>query len=524
MKSHPTKVLFIMLITLLTVMINGCIRAPEVTIPTEQTAPPTAKAEPIRVSILFFNDLHGYLEPFTIKEGETKVEVGGIARLAALIKRFEAENRQRNIPTIVVIAGDILQGTPMSTVFQGQPDIECFNVMGVDAITVGNHEFDFGLDAFSRLKEQAKFPFLSANIVYKDTGALLCQPAASFKVSPEITLSIIGVTTEQLLTTTKPANVASLNVLDPDLAIDPIYAELAEQGPVLLLSHCSAASDDFIARTYPGLAAIIGGHDHLLLNPRKLAGTVPIFQTFEKGRYLGRLELEIDPVTKKAAEELWTYYPITAEIPSDPEISGIVARYSSQLDQRFKEVIGTAAVFLDGERGRIRYQETTLGNFVTDIMREHTSADIALLNGGALRASIDEGPITVEEVFTSMPYANDLVVVKLTGSELVQVLTRSTQGTKLQEDGGFLHVSGIKLTIKNRLPAEVMVGDTLLDAAATYSVAIPDFLASGGDSYSMLVNKTTYNTGLPLRELIVDTIRSKGTITAQIEGRIIRVE
>ena len=123
----------------------------------------------------------------------------------------------------------------------------------------------------------------------------------------------------------------------------------------------------------------------------------------------------------------------------DPRIDGIIARYRAKLESRFKEVIGESRVFLDAERERIRYEETNLGNFVTDLVRDYSGARFALINSGSLRASIDAGPITLEDVYKTMPYANEVVVIELTGAELRQALTRSVMGTRDDEDGGFLH-------------------------------------------------------------------------------------
>ena len=125
---------------------------------------------PVKVTLLFFNDLHGHLLPFKVKTDKGKIEVGGIARISTLVNKIRYENNKRGINTFVVIAGDILQGTPMSSIFKGQPDVECLNVIGVSAMTVGNHEFDFGVKNFLKLKKMASFPFLSSNIVWKQTG------------------------------------------------------------------------------------------------------------------------------------------------------------------------------------------------------------------------------------------------------------------------------------------------------------------------------------------------------------------
>ncbi len=486
----------------------------------------SSSQNPINVSVLFFNDIHGHLSPFKIRTDSGKEEVGGVARLTTLIETIRTENRIKNIRTLVLIAGDILQGTPISTVFRGQPDVECFNTMGVDAMTVGNHEFDFGLQNFMDLKQKARFPLLSSNIVQKDTQKLLFDPYVSHKITDEISISIIGATTNLLLTATGAENVQTVDVLDAVQTVPRIFEMVKDRGPVILLSHSKHETDRAIAAAVPELAAIIGGHDQILLSPYRQVGDVPIFQAFEKGRYLGRIDLQIDPISKKARLVSNSYLPVTAEIKADPQINGIVAGYRAELDARFKEVIGESKVFLDAQRQRIRYEETNLGNFVADLVREYSGARIALINCGSLRASIDAGPITLEDVYKSMPYANEIVVVALTGAQLQQVLTRSVRGTREDEDGGFLQVSGIRFKVRGKAVEAVAVGEDKepLKPGQIYRVAISDFLASGGDGYDMFIGKPAQYTGLPLRELIADTIRSKKVIDSRVDGRITRVE
>ncbi|MBN2054974.1 5'-nucleotidase C-terminal domain-containing protein [bacterium] len=476
----------------------------------------------IPVTVLFFNDIHGHLQPFTIVQDDEKIEVGGIARLATLITRIEDDNRAAGALTYTLIAGDILQGTPMSTVFMGKPDIECFNMMGVDAITVGNHEFDFGLENFLFLKQHSRPPFLSSNVIWKESGELVCQPYVSLPITDNLNLTVIGVTTEQLMTTTKPSNVAELAVTDAVTAVRRIYDAVEGGGPVILLSHSRARTDEAIAEAVPELNAIIGGHDQILLNPRKLVGEVPVFQAFEKGKYLGRLDFSVDTATGEAELVAWEYLPISADIPLDEAINAHVEQYHQQLDAAFQEVIGKALVFLDAERGRIRYEETNLGDLITDIMREYTSADIALLNGGSLRASIAPGDITVEDVFKTMPYANEVVVLELDDDTILETMKRSVSATREEEDGGFLHISGMRMVIRERKPMVVTVAGEPLEAGKMYRVAVTDFMSTGGDGYHMLVDAPSYKTGSPLRELIVDTIRARGEISAAEDGRITR--
>ena len=438
---------------------------------------------------------------------------------------IRAENKIRGIPTFLLVAGDILQGAPMSTVFRGEPDIACLNAMGVDAMAVGNHEFGFGLRTFLALKKQSDFPFLSVNVVWKASGLPLCDPFVTIPMGGGTLLTVIGVTTNQLMTTTRPANVEDLAVLDGVEAVRSVFTRVRENGPVVLLSHSEHQTDRAIAAAIPELAAVIGGHDHLLMSPPRWVGPVPLLQAFEKGRYLGRADFAIDPGGQSAKLISHAYLSVTADLEPDPGITAILRPYQVRLGARFREVIGCTETFLDAERGRIRFEETNLGNLVADIVRENTGVDIALVNSGGLRASIDAGPITLEDVFKAVPFANEIIVLGLKGVEVKQALRRSIQGTREDEDGGFLQVSGVKFAVRGLDVENIRIGplDAPLCDDRIYTVAVPDFLASGGDDYHFFKGKARYSTGLPLRGLVVDAIRTRGTISAGVENRIVRL-
>ena len=481
---------------------------------------------PNRVTVLFFNDSHGYLEPFEIEQDGKRVQVGGMARLAAEVRRIRAENRTAGVATILLCAGDILQGTPMSTVFKGQADIDCMNAMGVDALCVGNHEFDFGLKNFLKLRSRAKFPFLSANIDVVDVSRLrpLCKAATQIKLGGGATLTVVGVTTEELLITTAPWNVTSLRVREPVNSVTSVLGRPDTGRPAILLAHCRREMDMKLAARTFGVHALIGGHDHLLLSPPLRAGGIPILQAFEKGRYLGRLDLDLLEGENPAKVRAWSYIPIVPGMPKDRKVKRIIDSYAGRMDARFKEVIGRTDKYLSADRGSIRYEETNLGNFVADAVREHTGAQVALVNGGGIRASISPGPITIEDVFKTMPFANEVVVLNLTGKLLLEVLSRSARSTRADEFGGFFQVSGLQAVIAGRQLESVRIGPggKPLDPQAAYTAAVPDFIAAGGDGYSMLKNVPSRKTGSILRDLLVDTIRRKKTITAEVEGRIRR--
>jgi 2',3'-cyclic-nucleotide 2'-phosphodiesterase (5'-nucleotidase family) len=481
-------------------------------------------SDAIQCTILFFNDIHGHLKPFSAKEQGQKTEVGGIARMATLVQKIRTENNRKSIPTFCLLAGDILQGPPMSTVFKGEPDVKCFNLMGINAMTVGNHEFDFGLDNLIKLRDVATFPFLSANIVLKDTGKTLFRPMVAMPLAPGIDLNVIGVTTNDLLFTTHPKNTTDISVQDPVKAVQEIYQAVEGKGPVILLSHNKAAEDKTIAERLPGLLAIIGGHDQILLNPPKMEGSVPVFQAFEKGKYLGRIDLIVDPVTRRGEITGWSYTAITPEIPENTDVAAIVKEYDNQLGIKFHEVIGETSVYLNGDRGTVRYQETNMGNLITDIMKNFSGSDIALLNAGSIRSGIDIGPITLEEVYTAFPFENELMVVNISGEDLLAALSRAVKGRRADEDGGFLHISGLTFKIKNATPQDILINGLPLDPAATYRTAVSDFIAGGGDGYTLFRDKIPYRSGSMIRELVVQAIRNQKTISPATDGRIQRLD
>ncbi|MFH1981025.1 MAG: 5'-nucleotidase C-terminal domain-containing protein [Pseudomonadota bacterium] len=483
-----------------------------------------ASAAGVDVTLLFFNDHHGHLSPFELKTDGAGQSVGGMARIATLVRQVREENAAAGVRTVLVVAGDILQGTPLSTVFKGQADVACFNAMGVDAVTVGNHEFDFGLDNFKALVQQARFVFMSANIRWKDGGRPLVAAGQRIALGDGLFIHFIAVTTPELLTLTRPEYVAPLSVAAPVSVVRDAVDRIQGKGPVVLVSHSRHRTDIAIGSAVPELAAIIAGHDHLLFDPPRHAGSVPVYQALDYGRYLGRLDLRVDSATGHATTQSWRYIPITADIPPDPEVAGIIASYEGRLGAQFKETIGEAVVDLDAARATVRFGETNWGDLVADVVRTYSGAQIALVNSGGLRASIYKGPITVESIFRALPFTNEIVILEVTGATLRAALARSVSPAREDEDGGFLQVSGLRFRIEGKAPVDIRIGDGRQPLAdgQTYRVAVPDYLASGGDQYTMFAGLPRLDTGLPLRDIVVEDIRRKGRIAPAVDGRIAR--
>jgi len=216
-------------------------------------------AEETTITILHFNDLHGYLEPFKVSQ-DSEETIGGIARIATLVKRISAEQPD----TILLNAGDSVHGTNIANLFLGESVIEALNMLGVDATAIGNHDFNYGLERLKNLIEKASFPFLSANLEYKDgTPIDFIKPYVIEEVGG-IEVGIIGLTTPETVYLTHPKNVENLQFLDLVETASIAVEEIGDEVDLLVvLAHLETKEDEEVAEETPGLDVIVGGHTHL---------------------------------------------------------------------------------------------------------------------------------------------------------------------------------------------------------------------------------------------------------------------
>jgi len=475
---------------------------------------PGLRAEQQYVTILHFNDSHGHLLPFE-QDGKT---VGGLARMATMVDETRAWNDPHNVPTLFLNAGDVLQGTPLSTVFHGKPDFMCLNLMDLDAMAIGNHEFDFGQDNLQQLMKVAQFPVLSANVQYTNIGELLLAPPLIKCTLGSQEAIIFGLTTPDTATESDPKKVRGLAFLDPVATARGIVDDYRGQvGFFIALTHLGKDADIKLAEAVPEIDLIIGGHSHDVIDPPLTVGNTIICQAGSYGVYLGQLDMLVEDgeITK------WRGFlrAVDERHPERTDVKETIDYYARQLDKEIRQVIGTAKVPLNGEREDIRSKETNLGNLLADIAREFAQADVALLNGGGIRASIGPGPITVEDIMKVLPFGNQLATVELTGAQLRAVL--EFDAALPAQHGGFLQVSGLKLTIADGKVAEVTVGGNPLEPTKTYSVATNDFLLSGGNGYTMFAEgQNPCYVGSTLSAIVIDALRERGQVAPQIEGRI----
>jgi 5'-nucleotidase len=307
---------------------------------------------------------------------------------------------------------------------------------------------------------------------------------------------------------------------------------------LVAITHQDTEEDLALAQKVPALDVIIGGHTEGFdgLVPQgssiptqgrvELVGAGPVFvKTHRQGRTLGRLDLVFHDKTIMVAEA--RNLPVSSTLPSDPDVAKLVQGYARRLEEITSQIIGEAAIKLDGDNRDIRNRETNLGNLLADLARRHAGTEIALINAGMVRSSIPAGPITLKRVLEVLPFDSTLISFHITGAQLKEALENSVSRLP-QSAGRFLQVSGISFAVDQTAPSgsrvtAVQVNGLPLDPARRYSVAADHFITEGGDGYSMLLQATgKRDHQIPLRDVLVTALKS-GPLTAKEEGRIRRL-
>ena len=468
------------------------------------------------VTILHFNDFHGHLLPDA--PGKDGVSHGGLARMATMVAQTRQWNEAHNVPTLLLEAGDILQGTPLSATFKGEPDFTCLNLMGVDAMTLGNHEFDFGLDNLLARVRQARFPVRSASVLRAATRELLTPDPVTYLDLNGVKTAIVPLTTPETMVESAAKNVAGLEFTDPVATVRKLLPAVLQRADfVVALTHLGLEADRRLAREVPQLDVIVGGHSHDALAEPERVGRTLICQAGSYGQYLGQLDAYVE--AGEIAKYRGFLRSVDDPVPPRADVAQVVQHYAGQLEVEMARVVGNTSVPLVGDRDVIRSQETNLGNLVADAMRDYAKADIALTNAGGIRAGIDAGPITVGEVLTVLPFDNELVTVDLTGDQVLQVLRRDA--ALPAKDGGFLQVSGVRFVARGGEVADVKAGDQALRPEKLYRAVTLDFLLTGGNGYEAFTHgRNPKPLGVMLSRVFTDYLKAHGSVAPRVEGRI----
>ncbi len=467
-----------------------------------------APAGAASLRILHVNDFHGFAESHR-RLGSDDLR-GGVACLA-----FLAETLRKEKPSLLLSAGDMIQGNTWANLFKGRPVIEVMNAMRFDAMVVGNHEFDFGKTALTERISEADFPVLGANV----TGIDALKPYIVKEVDG-IRVGIIGVVTEETPTATHPRNVEGLTFMPVARTVEQCIGELKDRADIIVvLSHLGYNADMALASAVRGIDVIVGGHSHTKGVKQITVGNTVIVQAWEHGLVLGVLDLTVESGRIVAVEgRLEDVMP--AKTAKDEKVAAIVGKWAAKVSESMGKVVAEAEVDLDGENVRVR--ETNLGNFIADVLRKESGADAAIINGGALRTSIKKGPVTVGNIYSVLPFNNYIVGIRLTGQQIRDALEYGFSGIESKE-GRFPQVAGLTVTYSpGRKPGErvrtVRVAGEPIDPSRRYIVATVDFLAAGGDGYQVFREAIRQS---PDFGILGGTIRS-GNLVYNDAGRWVR--
>jgi 2',3'-cyclic-nucleotide 2'-phosphodiesterase (5'-nucleotidase family) len=464
-------------------------------------------------TFLSTNDFHGQLEPKLV----SGKPAGGAAYNMAYIGKYKALNP---LGTLLFDGGDIMQGTPISNLLKGKSAIDVYNRMGYMASVMGNHEFDWGLATLKERMAQAKFPILLAN-VYKtgtDTRPSWLKPTAMFTIKGQ-QIGVIGVTSKDTPSIVMAGNTAGLEFREPGPIVSNLAAKLRKKGAdiVVVLAHMPDVYNDKVSGematvAVSGVDLIISGHSH-----SKYAGKIndiPIIQQYSSGTAIGVSDLRYDRLSRSiAASNLSVVTTYDADVTPDSGIADTVKKYQDEIAPIVSAVKASTLGAINKTANTSG--ESAMGNLIADAQRWKGGTQIAFMNPGGVRASIEYSAyphdITYGDFLTVQPFDNKLATMKLTGSQIYDVLEQQFTVNKI------LLVSGIKYTYNKTLSAGSRItslaledGTAIAKDGTVYTVTMNEFIATGGDGFSTFLSGTDVTRiGVSDLDALIEYVQSK---------------
>ena len=492
------------------------------------------------LTILHTNDFHARFEPISKYDSGCSAEddaegkcFGGSARLVTAIE----EARARSNNSILVDGGDQFQGTLFYTYYKGQLAAEMMNKMGYDAMTVGNHEFDDGPEVLRGFMDAVNFPVLMSNADVSAEPLLADTLAKSVVIERGgEKLGLIGLTPTDTDELASPG--PNVTFSDPVAAVQGEVDKLTAEGvnKIIVLSHSGYGTDQRVAAETTGVDVIVGGHSNSLLSNTSdradgpyptMVGDTAIVQAYAYGKFLGELNVTFDDagaITSATGEPLL----IDASVLADEATAARIAEAAAPLDEIRNKVVAETAQEIVGVREECRARECAMGNLIADAMLARVKdqgIDIAIQNGGGIRASIDAGEVTMGEVLTVLPFQNTLSTFQVTGATIVEALEN---GVSQHEDasGRFPQVAGMSYAFDlSKEPgsriSDVMVGGAPIDPDKIYGVVSNNYVRNGGDGYAMFKDAmNAYDFGPDLADVTAEFIAANAPYTPYKDGRI----
>lgn len=500
-----------------------------------------------RITILHTNDHHGRF--WKNRDGEA-----GMAARKTVVDAVRAEVAAAGGYSLLLDGGDVNTGVPESDLQDAVPDFRGMNLLGYDAMAVGNHEFDKSPFILKMQRELAQFPMLSANI-YR-SGQRMFEPYKIFNLGG-VRVGVMGLTTEDTQKMVHPDNIREIEFRSPIREAAGVVPELRAKADIVIAAthmghyengnHGTQSPGDVeMARAVPGIDLVVGGHtqnpacmkaENVLdrayvpgseCKPDRQNGTW-IVQAHEWGKYVGRADFDyrngqftlvkytLIPINQKrpvkAADGKTTMVSYTPEIAESPAMLTLLKPFQDFGQQKLLVEVGSTDAKLEGDRAVVRSQPTSLGVMVGRAMMEKTGADFALVNSGGVRDSLPAGKLNYKDILQVQPFGNTIVVADLTGTEVLAYLNAAAKMSP--GSGAFPQTAGVQMRIAAGVVQDVQIQNKPLDPARSYRMAVNNFVASGGDGYPKLTTHRSYvDTGFVDADILRNFITSHSPLKA----------
>lgn len=485
------------------------------------------------ITILHWNDFHARNLPYRVSKkdsvtGESiSYYIGGTSNMLGYIKKLRDKN------TILLNGGDDFQGTPISTISRGKSQIELLNLYDLDAFAIGNHEFDYGIDALDSALMIANFDYLSANALRKSKNETYAKPYVIKKING-VKYGIIGLTALDLMTLTLPKNVSDIQMLNTDSVITAgiKYLKKNKCDIIILLTHIGLDNDKKLAKNYSkDVDIIIGGHSHTPVFKPVVENGVIIGQAGSYARWLGKIDLTVDlkkdtiiGFKGKLIETVMdsAIYDKAAEM----KVENMVAAIQGDL----LKVIGVLET--DWKRGFTT--ESNLGQWEADAVRNKVGTDITFLNSGGIRKDLPKGDITVGDIWEINPFGNTIVTFRISGKGLKRMLNNNIKNrvVEINELGSsdMIIVSGIKLVYDSEKVTDtetdyivsISVNGEDLNEDRIYTISTNNYVASQFNKYFGETDEDIIitDTNIIDRDLIIEAVENQKVINSVLETRV----
>jgi 2',3'-cyclic-nucleotide 2'-phosphodiesterase (5'-nucleotidase family) len=489
-------------------------------------APRFARADSAKLTLVLTNDIYQMSET-AMPDGKQR---GGFARLATVVKAERDRARMSGSSVLFAHGGDTLSPSLMSGIDQGSHIVELTNMIKPDIFVPGNHEFDFGKATFLKRAAEMKFPLFAANMTNPDGKLVPGFVDRDIVRLGDLRIGLTGAAHDGTQRMSNPG----------DLAFAPTVAAMRAQCEalrrddvdlVVVVMHADRSQALELARTNVA-DVILTGHNHDLFID--FDGRTLVVESSYDAHYVTviDLNLEIRQQGNQRKVSWWPQFRVvdTATVTLDPEVGAAVAGFERLLNSEMDVPLGTTAVELDSRNATVRGREAAIGNLIADAMRVRGDTDVAIMNGGGIRAGKlypAGSPVTRRDVLAELPFGNHLVIVEVKGGDLRTAIENGL--SRLPATAGrFPQVSGMRVEYDALRPpgsrvVSIEVGGAPLDSDRMYTVAINDFMARGGDGYTSLANIKPLvpldDTPLLSNEVMV-YLRAIGGVQTSVDGRM----